>query len=93
MSQFKISIENTPNPSIVKFVANQVLTEGSFEYQNIEEATNSTLVAQLFHLPIVKNVFVSANFLAIERYPLVEWPEVQDELQEVIESYLNKNGS
>jgi len=90
---FKISLETNNNPSILKFVANSILTEGSFEYNTIEDADNSELVQQLFHLPFIKKVFVTANFIAIERYNIVEWEDVQEELQEVVENYLNKNGS
>ena len=90
---FKISIETNNNPSILKFVANSILTEGSFEYNTIEDANNSELVQQLFHLPFIKKVFVTANFVALERYNIVEWEDVQEELQQVLENYLNKNGS
>ncbi|MBT8385157.1 MAG: NifU family protein [Bacteroidia bacterium] len=90
---FTIKLESTKNTSIIKFVANTILTDGSFEYNNVEDATNSKLVQQLFHLPFVKKVFITANFIAIERYNIVEWTEVQEELQQVIEAYLNKNGS
>ena len=90
---FTIKLETTNNASIIKFVANTILTDGSFEYNNVEDATNSILVQQLFHLPFVKKVFITANFIAIERYNIVEWAEVQEELQQVIEDYLNKNGS
>jgi Fe-S cluster biogenesis protein NfuA len=90
---FKFNIVNTNNSIIIKFVANNILTDGSYEYNSIEDATNSNLVQQLFHLPFVKKVFVTANFIAIERYNIVEWEDVQDELQQVIENYLNKNGS
>jgi len=93
MQEFKITIENTPNETILKFVANTILTDGSFEYHNVEEVKNSTLVQQLFHLPFIKKVFVTANFIAIERFNIVEWADVQDELKKVIENYLNTNQS
>jgi len=90
---FNINIETTNTQSILKFVANSILTEGSYEYNTVEDATNSSLVQQLFHLPFIKKVFITANFLAIERYNIVEWNDVQEELKQVIENYLNKNGS
>ena len=37
MQKFNIAIENTTDESILKFVANTILTEGSFEYNNVEE--------------------------------------------------------
>lgn len=93
MQQVQLTIENTSSETIIKFVANTILTEGSHEYHNVEEAKDSTLVQQLFHLPFVKKVFVSANFIAIERFAIIEWPDVQDELKLVIENYLNKHES
>jgi len=93
MQSFSISLEKTTNQSIIKFVANSILTDGSFEYNTIEDASNSTLVQQLFHLPFVKKVFVTANFIAIERYNIVEWEDVQGELKLVITNYLNEHGS
>lgn len=89
----KINIETTKTPTIIKFVSNKILTEGSFEYNSVEEVKNSTFIQQLFHLPFVKKVFVTANFIAVERFNIVEWSDVQDELKGVIENYLAVNDS
>lgn len=89
----KINIESTKTPTIVKFVSNKILTDGSFEYNSVEEVKNSTFIQQLFHLPFVKKVFVSANFIAVERFNIVEWTDVQDELKAIIENYLAVNDS
>ena len=93
MQQIQLTIEKTSQDTILKFVASTMLTEGSHEYHNVEEAKDSTLVQQLFHLPFVKKVFVTSNFMAIERYAIVEWSDVQEELRVVIENYLNKHQS
>ena len=79
----KITIEHTSNPAIIKFVSNKMLTESSFEYNSIDDAKNSTLVQQLFHLPFVKKVFISANFIALEKFDILEWKEVEKELLEI----------
>ncbi len=89
----KINIENTSNPAIIKFVFEKILTESSFEYNSIEDANNSTLIQQLFHLPFVKKVFVTANFIAIEKYDILEWNEVQDEIKEIFTEYISQNDS
>jgi Fe-S cluster biogenesis protein NfuA len=87
------TIERTNNDSIIKFVNDQILTEGSFEYTNIDDVKNSNLIQQLFYLPFVKKVFVSANFIAIERYKIVEWQDVQEELKAMIQKYFDAYGS
>ena len=89
----KISIKETNNPSILKFEADSFLTNHeSFEFNNIDEASASPLAQQLFYLPFVKKIYISGNFIAIERYNIVEWKDVQSDVAEQIEAYLNKDG-
>lgn len=88
-----LKVEKTNIDTILKFVSNSILTDGSFEYNNVDEAKNSNLVQQLFYLPFVKKVFISANFIAIERFKIVEWNEVATELNQMISSYIDTNGS
>ena len=92
MASFSIHIEPTSNQNIVKFVANSFLTNsGSFEFKNIDEASKSPLAQQLFYLPFVKTVYISQNFVAIERFDIVSWDDVQHEISKQIEDYLNSN--
>ncbi len=88
-----IKIEKTGSPAIIKFVFDKMLTEGSFEYNSIDDAKNSTLVQQMFHLPFVKKVFVTANFIAIEKFDILEWSEVQDELKDILGAFVAENDS
>jgi Fe-S cluster biogenesis protein NfuA len=88
-----IKIEPTESPSIIKFVFESMLTEGSFEYNSVDDAKNSALVQQLFHLPFVKKVYVTANFIAIEKFDILEWNEVQEELKEILAAYVAENDS
>jgi hypothetical protein len=90
MSQFNIDISETSNPNIIKFVANSFLTRStSYEFKNIDEAKPSPLAQQLFYLPFVKTVYISQNFIAIEKYNIIEWKDVQLEVAESILEYLN----
>ncbi len=90
MSEFTIKPVSTSHASILKFEANQFITQHiSYEFENIEEAKISPLAQQLFHLPFVKQVFIAQNFVAINKYDIVEWNDVQDEVAEQIAAYLN----
>lgn len=94
MNTYTINIEPTSNPAIVKFETNQFLTRHeSFEFGNIEEAQKSPLAQQLFHLPFVKTVFIAQNFIAIEKYNIIEWADVQEEVSEQLLEYLNSGGA
>ncbi|MGY0393483.1 NifU family protein [Bizionia sp. KMM 8389] len=90
MTPYTVSAQETSNPSIIKFELNQFITNHqSFEFNNIDDAKNAPLAQQLFYLPFVKKVYISSNFIAIERFNIVEWSDVLDEVTEQIKDYLN----
>ena len=89
MDNISVSIQPTNTSTILKFVHTSTITNGSYEYNNIDEAKNSVLAQQLFHLPFVKKIYITANFIAIERYDIIEWVDVQEEVKSEIERYLN----
>lgn len=89
MSQINISIQPTSNPEIIKLEASKMLVKGSYEFNNVDEAKNSPLAQQLFYLPFIKAVYISSNFIALKRFPIVEWTDVQEELAEQISAYIN----
>jgi len=90
MEAHNITITHTSSPNIVKFESNQFLTEHqSFEFNNIDEASNSQLARELFYLPFVKKIYISGNFIAIEKYNIVEWTEIEGDVAEQIQDFLN----
>ena len=94
MQKTKITIIPTSNDAILKFEANRFLTNhNSFEFANIDDAKDAPLAQQLFYLPFVKKVYIASNFVAIERFNIVEWEDVQDEVAHQIEEYLSNNGA
>lgn len=94
MSANTITIQATNNETILKFVSTEILINGgSYEYNNIDEAKNSPLAQKLFYLPFVKKIFITANFIAIQRYDIVSWDDVQEEVKEQIEAYFETGKS
>ena len=85
-----VKIERTQNKFINKFEINKFITNHlSFEYNNIDDAKNSQLAQELFHLPFVKKVYITPSFISIERFNIVEWEDVEEEVKNLIENYLN----
>lgn len=98
MSKYIISVQPTNNENIVKFVANSFLTQSnSYEFNNIDDAKDSVLAQKLFHLPFVKTIYITQNFIAIDKYSFettqVNWKDVQDEVANSIETFLNSGES
>lgn len=91
MSQ--ITIKETQSASILKFEFENFITNNeNFEYKNIDETKDSPLAQQLFYLPFVKTVYISGNFIAIEKFSIVEWDDVKDAVADQIELFIAKGG-
>lgn len=87
----KIQIQNTSNPTIIKFVLPDFIAKGeNHEFRNIDETAESPLAKELFYLPFVKTVYISNNFIAIEKFSIVEWDDVKETVADQIELFLAK---
>ncbi|AEM70929.1 nitrogen-fixing NifU domain-containing protein [Allomuricauda ruestringensis DSM 13258] len=89
MKEYNITVVPTNNPKIIKLEANHFLAKGNYEYKNIDEAKNSPLAQQLFYLPFIKTVYIASNFVALEKFDIVEWDDVKDEVAQQLVEYLN----
>ncbi len=88
-----VTIKETSNQNILKFEFTYFISPNqSHEYKNIEEASESPLAQQLFYLPFVKTVYISGNFIAIEKYNIVEWEDVKYALADQIEAFVINGG-
>tara|TARA_R110000782_G_scaffold203601_1_gene292152 strand:+ start:527 stop:1438 length:912 start_codon:yes stop_codon:yes gene_type:complete len=90
MKEYSITVVKTNNPNILKFETNHLLVQRkNYEYKNIDEAKNSPLAQQLFYLPFIKTVYISGDFIGLERYDIVKWEDVKDEVAQQLVEYLN----
>lgn len=71
----------------------QLVGVSTQSFANIDEAQNAPLVQQLFYLPFVKKVTLSQGALQVERFNILEWEEVLDQVAEQIQNYLNDGGT
>ena len=70
---YSIYAESTPNPAVMKFVANKILLNKNLEILSAEEAKHIPLAAAIFNFPFVKGLFLSGNFIAITKNESVKW--------------------
>jgi Fe-S cluster biogenesis protein NfuA len=84
-----IYAELTPNPNSLKFVADVMLLEGgTVEYNSKEEAINCPLASQLFDFSGVTKVFITTNFVTINKVTELEWYDVTNIIREFIRGFL-----
>ncbi len=84
----KISIETTPNPESIKFIAPYRLVSQGIDFPSMESSVNSPLIYEIFRFSFVKSVFISNNYLTITKSEGVIWEEITTILQEFISGAL-----
>ena len=89
---YSIYAESTPNPAVMKFVANKILLKENLEILSAEEAKHVPLAAAIFNFPFVKGLFLSGNFIAITKNESVKWEDIAMQLRSFISDFLNENG-
>jgi Fe-S cluster biogenesis protein NfuA len=78
-------IEGTPNPNAKKFVLKEPLTWGvSRSFDNVEQAQEDPLAAQLFAIAHVTNVFYVDHWITVTQDGAADWPQLLRELAEPI---------
>ena len=86
----RVYTENTPNENVLKFVCDETLTQGGVEFTKDSIASESPLAQVLLTIPFIQKVFITANFVAIEKVEMVSWDDVKDDLLEIIEEHLEE---
>ena len=68
-----IETETTPNPATLKFLPGEaVMTNGTREFRDEEDAAASPLAAALFDLGDVTGVFYGRDFVSVTAAPDVD---------------------
>ncbi len=80
-----IQTENTPNPNSLKFLPGKIVSNnGSFEITKKDE-TNNELVRNLLSINGIQGIFLSKDFISINKYDNISW----DEIKHIIISFIN----
>ena len=83
--------ESTPNPAVMKFVSNKILTEKSIEITNPKDTNDWPLLEKIFQFPFVQEIFISNNYISIKKSPNVEWSHISNQIRIFIQDALNSD--
>ena len=73
-----IQTEDTPNPSVMKFLpGREVLASGTREFRGESDAMASPLAVDLFDIPGVTRVFYGTDFVTVTKDDDSEWPHLK----------------
>lgn len=82
--------EATPNPNTLKFVTNKALfINDAVEFFSQEETQEAPLSTELFKFNGVKSVFISNNFISINKEDEILWAELMIPLKDFIKEYIS----
>ena len=80
-----VQTETTPNPNSLKFLPGKTVSNGgSFEINNKDDVKNE-LIRNLMSVNGVEGIFLSRDFISINKYDYISW----DELKHIVISLIN----
>lgn len=88
---YSIYAESTPNPEVMKFVANRMLADQSVEINTLQEAKGISIAEELLRFPFVKSIYLSSNFISVAKDGEIEWENIAMQLRNFIVDHLNSN--
>ena len=59
--KYSIYAESTPNPEVMKFVSNRMLSSKNIEIKNTKEAKGISIAEELLKFPFVKSIYLSSE--------------------------------
>ena len=73
---------------LASFQWNLELDTDNHKFNSVEEASDFPLAKEMFYLPFIKSVSISKNEMVLERFDIVSWKDVLDEVEKIIEKKL-----
>lgn len=81
--------EMTPNPEVMKFVANKILNPGApLDFSSSDDPSAAPLAEKLLNFPFIENVFISNNYVSVTKNDKIDWDMVVMETREFIRDYI-----
>ena len=94
MKKYEVKYKIDQNDKFAIFnLSHELKIDKTIKFESIEDANNFPFVQKLFYLPFVKVVELSNLVIKLERFDILKWDDVIDEVGIEIENYLNSYDS
>ena len=82
-----VQTETTPNPNSLKFLPGKIVSNGgSFEITKKDEIKNE-LIKNLMSINGVESIFLTTDFISINKYDEISWDEIKHIVISLINDY------
>ncbi len=82
-------IGTTPNPNSIRVGLAEAKFTKPTTYRSAQDASAEPLVAALFGIPGVTQIFTMNNFITISKEPSVQWASIEPKVAEILMAKLN----
>lgn len=83
-----IDVQPTPNPNAMKFSVGRPTTSGSPRtFRSAAEAEADPLARMLFSIPGVAYVFMTADFVSVNKAPTANWEAILPEARRALQNH------
>jgi hypothetical protein len=87
MSEIAIDVQPTPNPNAMKFTLDRPTTDGSpRSFRSVGEAGGDKLAAGLMAIEGVASIFMTANFISVNKTDEAQWDTIVPAATEAIQA-------
>ena len=83
-----IYAENTPNPSVIKFVSNKKLVNIAHEFKSINDAEYCNIAKALFNHDYIAEIYIDFNFISVTIDKKFSWDEYTMQVRAVSYTHL-----
>jgi len=90
MSGLTITPSATPNPNARKFTLNQSVGATMLNLRTAAEAANHPLAYDLFALPGVTNIFLTADFITVNKRSDVSWEALEPLILPILHAHFGR---
>ena len=85
MNEVNIDVQPTPNPNALKFTLDRPSTDGApCTFRSVDETGDNEVAKGLLSLDGVVLVFMTANFISINKSPEQTWDSIVPEASRII---------
>lgn len=86
-----VTFEATPNPSTMKFMLHQRVTDQGFDCPTAQDAERSPLASKIFGFPWTSSVYVGTDFITVTKQEWVDWELLAHPLSGLIQEHMDRN--
>ena len=90
MSGLTITPSSTPNPNARKYTLDRTVGVTMLNLRTAAEAANHPLARDLFALPGVTNIFLTADFITVNKRPDVSWEALEPLILPILHAYFGR---